>query len=261
MHNVEQAELVKKHYNNVSGRWGDFYDPTMTFSNYNFLVRKQHVLDLFDKLGGRFLDAGCGTGDFVPDLLARGDEVCAVDFAEEMVEQAERRIGANGHQGRVRFSVGDVCNLAFPADHFDGIIGVGLIEYITDYSAAFREMFRVLKPGGILVVTVPNIVSPFMAYETLVPKCKGVVKSALAGLGLREPERAYYQRHFVPWALDRELRRIGFRKTDASYCTYGFFSSHGLESFSLNLTRKLDGYARSPVGMLGTNYIVKVEKP
>ena len=261
MHNVEQAELVKKHYNKVSGTWGDFYDPTMTFSNYNFLVRKQHVLDLFDKRGGRFLDAGCGTGDFLPDLLARGDEVCAVDFAEEMIEQAARRLGGSGHRARVRFSVGDVCNLEFPAEHFDGIIGVGLIEYLTDYNAAFKEMFRVLKPGGILVVTVPNIVSPFMAYETFVPKCKGVVKSALAGLGLREPERAYYQRHFVPWALDRELRRIGFRKTDASYCTYGFFSSHGLESLSLNLTRKLDGYARSPVGMLGTNYIVKVEKP
>jgi hypothetical protein len=122
-------------------------------------------------------------------------------------------------------------------------------------------MFRVLKPGGILVVTVPNIVSPFMAYETLVPKCKGVVKNALAGLGLREPERAYYQRHFVPWALDRELKAIGFRKKDFSYCTYGFFSSRGLESLSLNLTRKLDGYARSRVGMLGTNYIVKVAKP
>jgi ubiquinone/menaquinone biosynthesis C-methylase UbiE len=261
MHQGEQAELVRDHYNKVSTTWGDFYDPTMTFSNYNFLVRKQHVLTLFDKRGGRFLDAGCGTGDFVPDLLARGDEVFAVDFAEEMIEQAERRTGGNGQRGRVRFSVGDVCNLGFPADHFDGIIGVGLIEYITDYHAAFEEMFRVLKPGGILVVTVPNIVSPFMAYETFVPKCKGVVKNALVAFGLRQPERAYYQRHFVPWALDRELREIGFRKKDFAYCTYGFFSSRGLESFSLNLTRKLDGYARSPVGVLGTNYIVKVEKP
>lgn len=261
MHQGEQAELVRDHYNKVSTTWGDFYDPTMTFSNYNFLVRKQHVLDLFDKRGGRFLDAGCGTGDFVPDLLARGDEVFAVDFAEEMVEQAERRIGGNGHSNRVRFAVGDVCRLAFPANHFDGIIGVGLIEYITDYHGAFKEMFRVLKPGGILVVTVPNIVSPFMAYETFVPKCKGVVKNALVALGMRQPERAYYQRHFVPWALDRELRAIGFRKRDFSYCTYGFFSSRGLESLSLSLTRKLDTHARSPVGVLGTNYIVKVEKP
>src|SRR5262245_26685518 len=126
MHQGEQAELVRDHYNKVSTTWGDFYDPTMTFSNYNFLVRKQHVLSLFDKHGGRHLDAGCGTGDFIPDLLARGDEVCAVDFAEEMVEKAERRFGGNGHRGRLRFSVGDVCNMTFPDNHFDGIIGVGL---------------------------------------------------------------------------------------------------------------------------------------
>jgi hypothetical protein len=118
-----------------------------------------------------------------------------------------------------------------------------------------------LEPGGSLVVTVPNIASPFMAYETAVPKCKGVAKRTLAAMGLRQPERAYFQRHFLPWAFDRQLKRIGFRKTNFSYCTYGFFSSRGLESFSLNLTRKLDPYKRSPLGILGTNYIVKVEKP
>jgi len=47
-----------------------------------------------------------------------------------------------------------------------------------------------------------------MAYETLGPKCKGVVKNALVALGMRQPERAYYQRHFVPWALDREQRLL-----------------------------------------------------
>jgi ubiquinone/menaquinone biosynthesis C-methylase UbiE len=233
----------------------------MTFGNYNFLVRKQHVLQLFDKRGGRFLDAGCGTGDFIPDLLARGDEVCALDFAEEMIEQSRRRTGVNGDDGRVQFAVGDVCKLAYPDNHFDGIIGVGLIEYIADRNAAFKEMFRVLKPGGILVITVPNIMSPFMAFETLIPKVKGVVKSALVALGLREPERAYFQHHAIPWAFDRELKRVGFRKTDFAFCTYGFFSYRGLESFSLNLTRKLDSHNRSPIGILGTNYIVKVQKP
>ena len=140
-------------------------------------------------------------------------------------------------------------------------IAVGLVEYLANLDGALKQMFRVLRPGGIFIVTVPNITSPFMAYETAVPKCKGVVKRTLAAMGLRQPERAYFQRHFVPWAFDRQLRGIGFRKANFSFCTYGFFSSRGLESFSLNLTRKLDSYKRSPLGMLGTNYIVKMEKP
>jgi ubiquinone/menaquinone biosynthesis C-methylase UbiE len=233
----------------------------MTFANYNFLVRKRHVLDLFDKRGGRFLDAGCGTGDFIPDLLERGGEVFGLDFAEEMIEQTRTRLGVDDDDPRVRLAVGDVCKLRFDSDYFDGIIAVGLVEYLADFDAALQEMYRVLKPGGSLVVTVPNIASPFMAYETAVPKCKGVAKRTLAAMGLRQPERAYFQRHFLPWAFDRQLKRIGFRKTNFSYCTYGFFSSRGLESFSLNLTRKLDPYKRSPLGILGTNYIVKVEKP
>ena len=261
MQDLEQAELVRTHFDKVSTTWGDLYDPTMTFANYNFLVRKRHVLDLFDKRGGRFLDAGCGTGDFIPDLLARGSEVFALDFAEEMIEQSKKRLAIDGTDRRVHFSVGDVCNLTFTTNFFDGIIAVGLVEYLADLDGALRQMFRVLKPGGILVVTVPNIASPFMAYETLVPKAKGVVKKSLAAFGLRTPERSYLQRHFVPWSFDRQLRRIGFRKTDSAFCTYGFFSSHGLEAFSLNLTRRLDSFKRSPLGLLGTNYIVKVEKP
>jgi hypothetical protein len=119
----------------------------------------------------------------------------------------------------------------------------------------------VLKPGGIVIITVPSIVSPFMAYETLVPWCKDLIKQVLSATGLRAPERAYFQRHFVPWALDRDLRRIGYRKKDFSFCTYGFSASKRLEAFSLGLTRWLDGFGHSPLGMLATNYIVKAEKP
>jgi len=260
MREMEQSELVKTHYNKVSEQWGKLYVPEVTFANYNFLIRKQHVMQLFDKRGGRYLDAGCGTGDFLPDLAERGGEVYALDFAEEMIERAQRKAEASGCQG-VHFAVGDVCDLPYESNFFDAIIGVGLVEYLADLDGAFRQMFRVLKPGGIFIVTVPNIVSPFMAYETAVPKIKGVVKHALAAAGLRQPERAYFQRHFVPWQLDRQLRRIGFRKADFSYCTYGFSNSQRMEGLSIGLSRRFDRFERSAAGILGTNYIVKVAKP
>jgi ubiquinone/menaquinone biosynthesis C-methylase UbiE len=243
----------------VSDVWANLYNRHVTFANYNFLIRKRHVLDLFDKRGGRVLDAGCGTGDFIPDLAARGGAIFALDFAQEMIEKARAHVERTGLERPVQFFASDVSNLPFETAFFDAIIAVGLVEYLADLDGALRQMHRVLKPGGILIVTVPNITSPFMAYETLVPKCKRVVKRTLAAAGLRRPERSYLQRHFSPWQFDRQLRRIGFRKTDFAFCTYGF-SSRRLEGFSLNLSSKLDRFAHSPVGVLGTNYIVKVEK-
>ncbi|HUK33850.1 MAG TPA: class I SAM-dependent methyltransferase [Vicinamibacterales bacterium] len=261
MHELEQQEeLVRTHYNKVSKQWGELYVPEVTFANYNFLIRKQHVLDLFTKRSGRYLDAGCGTGDFLPDLVERGGDVFAIDFADEMIERSRRKVEESGCGGRVRFDVGDVYSLPYDTNYFDAIIGVGLVEYLSDPDRAFREMCRVMKPGGILIVTVPNIMSPFMAYETVVPKVKGVVKSALAAVGLRNPERAYFQRHYVPWQLDWQLRRAGFKKADFSFCTYGFSNSERMEAFSLGLSRKFDRFERAPLGLLGTNYIVKVEK-
>src|SRR4051812_6238664 len=164
---LEQEELVRTHYNKVSKQWGTLYVPEVTFANYNFLIRKQHVLDLFDKRKGRYLDAGCGTGDFIPDLVQRGGEVYGLDFADEMIERSRRKVELSGCGEGVHFSVGDVGDLPYDSNFFDAIIGVGLVEYLPDVDAAFREAYRVLKPGGILIVTVPNIMSPFMAYETL----------------------------------------------------------------------------------------------
>jgi len=261
MQEPQQEELVRKHYNEVSEQWGTLYVPEVTFANYNFLIRKEHVLDLFTKRSGRYLDAGCGTGDFLPDLAARGGEVYALDFADEMIDRSKKKAEETGIASRCQFAVGDVYNLPYEKNFFDAIIGVGLVEYLSDPERSFREMYRVMRPGGILIVTVPNIVSPFMAYETAVPKVKGVVKSALAAVGLRDREQAYFQRHYVPWVLDRQLQRAGFRKADFAFCTYGFSNSRRMESFSIGLSRKLDRFERSALGMLGTNYIVKVEKP
>jgi ubiquinone/menaquinone biosynthesis C-methylase UbiE len=257
---LEQKQMVRDHFDKVSTVWGNLYSGEVSFVNYNFIIRKKHVLDLFDKTSGRFLDAGCGTGDFIPDLLERGGEVYALDFAEEMIEQAKSRVAAHPLSEKVHFSVGDVTNLEFQDGFFDAIIGVGLVEYILDVEASLRQMYRVLKPGGTLIITVPNVASPFMAYETLVPKCKRVVKRALAYAGLRKPERVFLHRHFFPWQLDRQINRAGFKKIDFAFCTYGT-SAERLNSFSLDLSRRLDKFAHSPVGVLGTNYIIKAQKP
>src|SRR5262245_41022191 len=115
----EQEQLVRSHYNRISDKWGDLYTDEVTFANYNFVVRKRHVMGLFDKMGGRFLDAGCGTGDFIPDLIALKGTVTALDFAEDMIEQSRARMAKKRLDKQVTFVVGDVTALDCDDNAFD----------------------------------------------------------------------------------------------------------------------------------------------
>jgi ubiquinone/menaquinone biosynthesis C-methylase UbiE len=261
MSGSSQKQLVHNHFSQAAVSWSARYANDLTFQNYNFIVRREQVLELFDKERGRYLDAGCGTGDFIPALLERGGEVFAVDVAAEMIRQAQARLSPFEDAARIHLSVADVTNLDFPENYFDAVIGVGLIEYLSDDEPALEELYRVLKPGGILIVTVPNFASPFMAYEVLTAQARRLRRRVLARAKGYSVSPKFVHRHFLPWRLDRKLAQVGFRKLDCAFCSYGVFSAPRLGSLFLALSRRLDRFSRSPLAILGTNYIVKVEKP
>jgi ubiquinone/menaquinone biosynthesis C-methylase UbiE len=259
MEEPTQEQLVASHFEELSRSWSDRYASALTFQQYNFIARRDGVLELFDKTGGTYLDAGCGTGDLIPGLLERGGTVIAMDLSCGMIEQTRARV--RSYPGQVQFAVGDVTRLCYRDECFDAIIGVGLLEYLSDVGAAFQEMRRTLKPGGILIVTVPNLASPFMAYETFVLHVQKSMALARAHVRRQRRPRTFRRRHFVPWRLDRALQRSGFEKVDATFCTYGLFAAKRLSPFFLRVSRRLAPHSRSPAGVLGTNYIVKARKP
>ncbi|MEO6040576.1 MAG: class I SAM-dependent methyltransferase [Croceibacterium sp.] len=97
--------------------------------------------------GTRLLDAGCGAGLLALLGRLRGAEVTAIDAAPGMVEVARRRLpGAD-----VR--VGDLESLPFDDASFDAVIGVNSIFYAADMATAMREIARVVRPGGLVVLT------------------------------------------------------------------------------------------------------------
>lgn len=97
--------------------------------------------------GTRLLDAGCGTGLLALLAQLRGAEVAAIDAAGGMVEVAKSRLrGAD-----VR--VGDLELLPFADASFDAVIGVNSVFYADDMTAATNEIARVVRPGGVVVLT------------------------------------------------------------------------------------------------------------
>ena len=107
------------------------------------------LLDAGELRGRRVLDVGCGTGWFSREIERAGGRVVALDIGVKLLEKVGDKCGA----ARV---AGDACGLAFTDNSFDIVVSSECIEHTVDPRQALAEMCRVLKPGGVLVVTVPN---------------------------------------------------------------------------------------------------------
>ena len=118
---------------------------------YNALYDRPAVLDLMGDVAGlRILDAGCGPGLYAQELVGRGAAVVGFDAGPEMVRLAQRRVPA-GATFRVH-------ELNEPLDWLDdesvdGALLALVIHHLDDRVGALREIRRVLRPGGFLVVS------------------------------------------------------------------------------------------------------------
>ncbi len=111
--------------------------------------------------GDRLLDLGCGAGRHAFEAYRRGARVVALDYAFDELPGVRNLLGAIGAAGEGTETStadavnGDACNLGFADASFDRIIASEVFEHVPDDAAAFRELTRVLRPGGIMAVTVP----------------------------------------------------------------------------------------------------------
>ncbi len=125
-----------------------------------FRRRVRTVFEMLDvQPSDHVLDAGCGHGFYLRTLReiseARGT---GVEFRPSWVAEGRRTLAGSG-AGLVR---GDVMRLPFAAGRFDKAILSEVLEHVEDDLSALREAHRVLRPGGVLAVTVPHADYPFL---------------------------------------------------------------------------------------------------
>jgi ubiquinone/menaquinone biosynthesis C-methylase UbiE len=254
---------VIRHFDETAGNYATAYERN-TNSGYSFRIRKQRVLELFDQPGGAVLDAGCGPGVLV-DELVRGAkcEFWGVDASRQMVSRATERYAG---WPRVHFAVGRVEDLDFPSESFDAVLSMGVLEYLADTVSAVTEMYRVLKPGGTLIVTLPNAQSPFRIWQRRVWQ---PILRRLSMLNRWIPalERLVppVQHHEFRYSTHRMIyEELGASIEDTVYYNFKPFPSPLdllLRPLQLWISARLERYGRSRMRFLGTGFIVKIRKP
>jgi len=136
-------------------------------SNYKkkgFSVRKDILQELLPDpqlAGQNWLDAGCGTGTLARFLAeAKGCNTLGVDASPEMIANC---VPARNTEFR---QIKDICETGLPDATFDGVVCSSVLEYVSDPRAALVELWRLLKPNGLLLVSVPNA-HPIARWPTL----------------------------------------------------------------------------------------------
>lgn len=109
-----------------------------------------------DNRSGKILDVGMGTAIILrymaTDSSFDGYHFTGIDYFEDMVTTANDRIRSEGLADKIDCMVGDANCLQFPDDSFDVVISRATIHHLADPTAALKEKYRVLKPGGFAII-------------------------------------------------------------------------------------------------------------
>ncbi len=167
--------------------------------------RAQLLIEVGKIKGDSFaLEIGCGTGLFTRKVFeATKCNIVAIDISDDLLKIAKEKLSTPS----VDFRIGDAMNLDFPENKFDVVFGSSVLHHL-DMDKAYKEMFRVLKPGGRIVFAEPNMINPQILIQKNIPFIKKY-------LGDSPDETA-----IVRWKAKKELETLGY--TNVNIFPYDF---------------------------------------
>lgn len=108
------------------------------------------------------LDVGCGTGESTRQIMRHNRNVVGTDLSALFLQHP-----ATPAEGRPNLVVSDALKLPFPDHRFDVVCAFEFIEHIWPVEVVLNEVHRILKPSGRIIITSPNLVSPFWPVRDL----------------------------------------------------------------------------------------------
>jgi SAM-dependent methyltransferase len=157
-------------------------------------ARRVKMLSSHLRPGITVLELGCGTGYFTQELARSGADIVAIDVSPELLEIARSNCSAPN----VQYQIQNASALSYSDAVFDSVVGSSVLHHL-EIEGALHEIHRVLKPGGTIYFTEPNMLNPQIAIQKNVPWIK-------RKLGDSPDETAFFR-----WPLRRLLEQTGYR--------------------------------------------------
>lgn len=142
---------MNMHTSNVAAaydRWAPIYD--LVFGGV-FATGRREAVDAAERIGGRVLEVGIGTGISL-SRYSSDTRVVGVDISELMLGKARRRASRLGPD-RIEIEVGDAEDLRFADNEFDVVVAQYVISAVPNPERALDEFVRVVRPGGEIIIT------------------------------------------------------------------------------------------------------------
>ena len=227
----EKTEWVLRHFNSVAKRY-DLMNTLLSFGIHHLWKRTAiRIMNL--NPGDRVLDVCGGTGDLAilaAGPVGRSGRVIIYDINRAMIEAGVKKINASISGEDIWFVQGDAEHVSFPDGYFDAVmVGFG-IRNVTHMDQGFKEMFRVLKPGGkMMCLEFSKPTSPLFrwlydiySFHVMPAIGEVIAGSSKAYLHLTESIRTFA----LPNELTTVLRQVGFSAVTERKLTNGIAMIH-----------------------------------
>jgi ubiquinone/menaquinone biosynthesis C-methylase UbiE len=222
---LSYATLVRQHFRSTLPYWEQIYADSTVYGRI-YQERARRTLAWVDRAGvsagASVLEIGCGPGVIATAMAQNGVMVSAIDSLQEMVDRTTEMAEGAGVGSRVFARVGHVSHVPFSDAAFDLVVLIGVTEWLMSLTQPLREIHRVLKPGGRLIISADN---NWPLHQLLDPVFNPALKPLKRRVGRilrffgRQTRHPRFQAHSLA-GFDRELAHAGFDKIAGE--TFGF---------------------------------------
>lgn len=168
MKNVNQ---VTDYWKNKADSFNKNYEKKGAFNYFvnRFLKERltiiESILRVEVKQGCKVIDVGCGGGEYLEILFKMGANITGVDYSDKMLLLAENKL-IKAKCKNYSLIKADATDIKTKDNEYDIVLAVGLLDYVKNTEGALREIYRIIKPNGLAIITIPKNPSFFSFLRT-----------------------------------------------------------------------------------------------